>query len=380
MHELSGTIVRNLREFSSCLGANFGPLAPKSTKGLDPSPDARGADDGRCTHGGWRLRPALPRLLGVAVAIALGPAAAAGAHGVTAMITPPAIPVVEDSGFPMVFSGDVTSLGPGGGYIRARIRPAGGPPCAPDENADPGTAVDFGGAFADSIEGPFRSVGSYVADEPRDYLICAWVLDALGETGPPSAAMVTVRPPVLRIAIRAPATARTGRPFTVRVDYQAEVPRYLTVLVVRSPGCSRSGDALLGLTVDSGVVADDAEVSGIGSLTSTVRLARPGRHLVCGFLDENISGSAVAQLVAPAATVAVARPLPRLRSCGSAGGRRAIHSVRARSVPCAAAKRLARRWGARRAPRRVGAYRCVARSGAVTCTGGAAQVRFRYRR
>jgi hypothetical protein len=320
-------------------------------------------------------------LVGLVVVGMLAPAASARAHGVTATITPPPGPVVEDSGFAIVFSGDVTSLGAGGGYIQARIRPAGGPPCAPNQGDDPGDRVDFGGALADSIDGPFRSTGSYVADDPRDYVICAWVLDGLGESGPPSTARVTVRPPALRITATAPSNVRRGVPFAVAVAYLAEVPRYLSIVVVRATNCSISADALLGISAAPAILVDGKEVSGIGALTAGVRAEEEGTYLVCGFLDENIYGVAAAQLVQQLATVTVARPAATFRACGDVGGRRHIRNVRARSVSCRNAKALARRWGQRaRAPRTLGSYRCRASSGIVTCTAGSRQVRFRFGR
>jgi hypothetical protein len=193
------------------------------------------------------------------------------------------------------------------------------------------------------VKGAFSVAGRYTPDAPGEYLVCAWIQDEFGASGPPVAASMTVRPPVLRIAASAPAGVSRGVPFEVTVDYQAEVPRYLTVLVVRAPRCPISSRTLGAIFGQPAVVADNVEVSGAGSATGTVE--------------------------------------PVFRTCAGVGGRRHIRRVQASNVSCAAARSLARRWGARRrAPRRIGAYRCFARSGRVTCTAGTAQVRFYFGR
>lgn len=317
---------------------------------------------------------------GVGLIVALGAMASASpasAHDVRASITPPPGAAVEDSEFAIQFSGDMSSLRYGEGYLSARIRPGTQTPCATSESADPGDPVSLNGPVR--IEGAFNIAGRYTADAPGDFLICVWVLGEGLQSGPPTAATMTVRPPVLRITAAAPGRVAIGDPFEVTVDYEAEVPRYLTVLVrpaTRCPVASRNLGAIFGQPT---IVADNAEVVGPGSLTHTIRLARAGTYVVCGYLDKRALGSAVAQLNVKAATITV--PGPAFRACGSAGGRRHIRDVRARNLSCAAARSLARRWGARRpAPRRLGTYRCFARRGSVTCTAGQAQARFRYAR
>ncbi len=318
------------------------------------------------------------RLIVILVVATIAPAAPASAHGVTATITPPAVPVVEDSAFPIEFAGDVSSLPYGEGYVEARIRAGVQTPCAATELQDPGAHVLVGPPGANHVHGAFSVVGSYEPDEPGEYLICAWIVDGLNESGPPVATTMTVRPPVLRLAATAPAGAKIGEPFTVTVDYEAEVSRFLTVLILRGTRCPLASRILGAIFGQPAIVADNAEVVGPGSATRTVRLPRAGTYAVCGYLDEQVLGSERADLVVKAATVVVE---PLFRACASVGGRRQIHGVRARDVSCVAARSVARRWGApRRAPRRVGAYRCFARSGSVTCTAGSAQVRFRYAR
>ena len=322
------------------------------------------------------------RLIVLVALATVAPASAASGHAVTTTITPPAAAPSEDSAFTIGFTGDVTSLPDGEGYVEARIRPGTRVPCAATERDDPGEAVLFRPILSNRVLGAFSISGSYVADTPGDYLICAWVEDEYGESGPPVAATMTVRRPTLQITATAPANVRPGAAFAVTVDYAAEVPRYLTVLVVNASNCSVSVRDLRLMTASPVVVVPgDIPVSGTGSVTASVRLERAGTYLVCGFLDEYLFGSSAAQLAVRAATIVVGRPAPAFRACGAIGGRRHIRDVRARAVSCRSARALARRWGrARPVPRRLGAYRCVARSRRVTCTAGEAQVRFRFGR
>ena len=319
----------------------------------------------------------------VLVALAtVAPSATASAHAIRATITPPAVAPAEDSAFTIQFSGDVTTLPDGEGYVEARIRRGTRTPCAATELEDPGDGVSFRPILSNRVLGAFSISGDYTADAPGDYLICAWVEDEYGVSGPPTSATMSVRPPALRITASAPASASPGSTFAVTVDYEAEVPRYLTVLVVRASSCSINARELRRLAADPIVVAPgDTPLSGTGTLMASVRLDRAGVYLVCGFFDEYFFGSSAAQLVARAATVVVGSPPAASRACGDVGGRRHIRDVRARDVSCRSARALARRWGrGRPAPRRLDAYRCAARSGRVTCIAGSAQVRFRFGR
>lgn len=320
------------------------------------------------------------RRLFVVVALALlVPAGEASAHAIAPTIVPPTSTPPEDSGFVIGFSADVTSLSSGDGYLYARIRPSGGVPCAPNPDSDPGDTIYLDGSSSRRVSGRFSLNGSYVAAAPGDYLICAWIEDGYEEWGPAGSATVSVRAPVQQIIVSAPSSVRRGTPFTVTVNYQAEVPRYLTVLVVRASSCSVSSDAVRGISTRTIEIADDAAISGIGTLSGTARLDDAGTYLVCGFLEESSFGNAAAQFVMPAAPVVVRPPGARSRSCGNVGGPKRVRNVRARNVGCRSAKALARRWGNRRpAPRRLGSYRCVARSGKVTCSSNSARVSFRF--
>jgi hypothetical protein len=321
----------------------------------------------------WRRMTAA---IGVVALGALAQAAPAGAHDVTAAIAPPAAVAVEDAQFAVGFAGDVTTLPNGEGYVEARIRSGVRTPCAATELADPGDPIIIAPPGARHVKGAFSLAGRYTADAPGEYLICVWIQDAFGASGPPTAATMTVRAPVLRLGASVPARVAPGAPFQVAVDYQAEVPRFLTVLVIHATRCPVTSRTLGAIFGQPAIVADNVEVSGPGSAARTLRLAKAGTYVVCGYLDKRFLGSSVAQLAVKAATVVVVAPF---RSCASPGGRRHITAVRARGVSCVAARSLALRWGARRrAPRRLGAYRCFARSGRVTCTAGTAQVRFRF--
>jgi hypothetical protein len=288
------------------------------------------------------------RAIALVVLGAIMPVAQAGAHDVTATIAPPPTAAVEDSAFAIGFAGDVTALRDGDGYVEARIRPGVQAPCAATERQDPGDPVLFSPPAYGRVSGAFSVVGSYVADEPGEYRICAWIEDEFAASGPPVSTTVTVRPPVLRLTATAPRRVSIGEPFAITVDYQAEVSRYLTVLVVRGTRCAITSRNLGAISGQPAIVADDVEVTGPGSVTGTLRVAQAGTYAVCAYLDELFLGSKQADLVVKAATIAVVSPRPAFRACANVGGRRHIRHVRAHNVSCGAARSLARRWGARR--------------------------------
>jgi hypothetical protein len=324
---------------------------------------------------------ALRRRLLILVSVAtMLPTAAASAHSVAPTIKPPASPPVEDSGFPIVFTGDTTGLSHDGNTLIANIRRAGGTPCPPTPSSDTGDRV----VNSDFSKGPFSIAGTYVAPSAGDYLICAWIEDGIfDDYGPPASATMTVRPAALLVTATAPANVRTGTPFAVGVNYQAEVARDLTVVVVAAPNCSVSSKALRSISTSTFDVADRQNVSGVGALTpGAVRIDKAGTYLVCAFLEEDSAPEgAVAQYVVQAATIVVSSPPVMVHSCGNVGGRRHIKNVRARGLTCVRAKSLARQWGNRRhAPRQLGLYRCFTRSRNVTCTAGIKQVKFRFGR
>jgi hypothetical protein len=322
--------------------------------------------------------PAVRAFLIVLGLAAILPAATANAHSITPAITLPASPPVEDSGFAIGFTGNTTSLPDGYGYLYARIRPAGGTPCAPTYDTDPGTRL----LSIEQVTGNFSNVATYTPPAAADYLVCAWIEDRFtSDSGPPASAVVTVRPAILQIATVAPSRVNVGVPFAVTVNYRSEVPRFLTVLVARATSCSVSSEAFRGTTTGAVEVADDLAASGSGTTSGTVRLDTPGLYLVCGYLEEEQFGSAAAQYVAPAVAIVVSRPAP-VRKCRAVGGRRHIRAVRARAVSCAGARTLARQWGLRRrAPSQLGVYRCSAAHRVVTCTASASrQVKFTFGR
>ena len=188
---------------------------------------------------------------------------------------------------------------------------------------------------------------------------------------------MSVRAPELRIDMAAPASVNVGRPFEVTVDYFAEVPRYLSVVVARASSCSISSSALKGISSSFLSVSDEQELSGSGEIRGAVRFDEPGTYLVCGFFEKTSSGAAQYAAVGP--RVVVQAPA-RFRRCGSAGGRRHITNVRAKVTSCSAAKTLARRWG--RSPRkRVGSFSCAVRVRVVSCRASNGQrVTFLIRR
>jgi hypothetical protein len=306
--------------------------------------------------------------------LAFLPATAAAA---SLAIVPPASPPAEDSGFPIVASGTADGFADGDAELTAKIRPAGAP-CAPRPEDDSGDRID--GLNRVLVAGTFSLTGSQVLRTAGNYVICAWLEEEccapVARVGPVSVTMA-VRVPQLTIGMRAPASVTVGQPFEVTVDYFAEVPRYLSVVVARASSCSISGSALKGISTNYQNVSNEQELSGSGTIRGAVRFDEPGTYLVCGFFETTSSGAAQYAAAGPRVVV---KARARTRSCGSAGGRRHITNVRAKVTSCSAAKTLARRWGTR-PKRRVGSFSCSTRGRVVTCTAGAGQrVTFLFRR
>ena len=190
-------------------------------------------------------------------------------------------------------------------------------------------------------------------------------------------ATIAVRAPQLTIGMAAPGSVNVGQPFEVTVDYFAEVPRYLSVVVARASSCSISSSALQGISSSYLDVSDEQELSGSGTIRGAVRFDEPGTYLVCGFFEKTSSGAAQYASAGPRVVV---KARARTRSCGTAGGRRHVTNVRAKATSCSAAKTLARRWGMR-PKKRVGSFSCSIRARVVTCTaGGGQRVTFLFRR
>ena len=306
--------------------------------------------------------------------LAFTPSTAAAA---SLAIAPPASPPSEDSGFAIVVSGTSDGFADGDAELIVKIRPAGAP-CAPAPEDDSGDRID--GLNYVLVEGTFSRTGSHVLPTAGNYVICGWLEEdccsPVARVGPVSVTMA-VRAPQLTIGLRAPVSVSVGQPFEVTVEYFAEVPRYLSVVVARASSCSISSSALKAISSSYLNVSDEQELSGSGTIRGAVRFDEPGTYLVCGFFEKSLSGAAQYAVAGPAVVV---KARARTRGCGSAGGRRHITNVRAKVMSCSAAKTLARRWGAR-PKRRVGSFSCSTRGRLVTCRAGAGKrVTFLFRR
>ncbi|MGH2900285.1 MAG: hypothetical protein ACRDMZ_16545, partial [Solirubrobacteraceae bacterium] len=299
----------------------------------------------------------------------------ASAGAASLAVSAPAAPPSEDSGFAVIVTGSADGFRDNDAYLTAKIRPAGAA-CAPVPEDDSGARID--GVRSELVRGAFTITASHVLADQGSYVICAWLeedccLSPSLRIGPISTLMA-IRPPQLLIAMAAPARVTVGQPFEVSVNYFAEVPRALSVIVARASSCSISSSALKGISSSVASVSDAVSVSGAASIRGALRIDERGTYLICGFFERSSAGVAQYAAVGPRVLVSARA---RLRSCGNVGGRRHITKVRARSVSCGSAKALARRWG-RRPGKRVGSFACRVRSRLVTCTGvSGARVSFR---
>lgn len=113
-----------------------------------------------------------------------------------------------------------------------------GVPCAPDPEADVGTAIIAPEIWTPpSAAGPFEGSGNYTPPSTGAYTICGWLIgyDPNGlanSQGPITASNSTsldVRAPNISLALNLPRPARVGKPFAVNVHINSEVPRELVV-------------------------------------------------------------------------------------------------------------------------------------------------------
>ncbi len=236
------------------------------------------------------MRAPFPVLLAATVVLALSPAVAQAAVGVTIGPDP-----LEDRAITFVGTGDVA-----GTKLYAKVRPA-GVPCAPVYKGETGTDV----FFAD----PIGTQSIKTIDDPGTYVICAYLQQFSGDNSAASAATVplNVRPNNATIAIAVPRVANPGAGIPVTFAGTTEIGRELYAKTkpagAGACGQSRGADPSTD-TIASGLPASAA--------FATPRLAgpfrSPGQYLVCAWIQEGF-GDAVAEAAA-SAVINVVPPLP----------------------------------------------------------------------
>ncbi len=166
-----------------------------------------------------------------------------------------------------------------------------GIPCAPDPEADVGTAIVAPEIWTlPSAAGPFEGSGNYAPPSTGAYTMCGWVMrydpnGVANSRGPITASSATpldVRAPKVSLALSLPYPARAGKSFALNVRITSEVPRELVVedAPLGRHGCpvnpaAGSGEHLIETEIDGGPWVKHFNV---GPMLA-------GRHLFCAWGD-----------------------------------------------------------------------------------------------
>jgi PASTA domain len=175
-------------------------------------------------------------------------------------------------------------------------RAAGGAPCAPSASSDAGSPYfnDFSGDQFNgtSVNGNFKLVKTGVWGTPGTFLFCIWLAPSDSAAVTPISQTVTFREPTGTIsASLTPASPSPGQPATVTIIGSSEAPEqvYATVRPAGGSSCSPSYSADTGTSL-----VDGYSVNGSFSTQTTVTENTPGTYLICLWLADSSSGTAIA--------------------------------------------------------------------------------------
>lgn len=194
------------------------------------------------------MRSSLPRrALGLAALAAAGALSTAG----TALADTATLTFLDHTGkddpalsLPRVatISGNVS----GASTVYVKYRAAGGAPCAPTADADPGRPFEgYWGATAPSVNGDFSLASTKTWRTPGDAMFCIWLSrgDASSVT-PPITVTATIRRPTGTVrAVQVPSRARAHQRFAVTVRGTSEAPAAVYALVVNGGSRVRTAPA-----------------------------------------------------------------------------------------------------------------------------------------
>jgi hypothetical protein len=166
-----------------------------------------------------------------------------------------------------------------------------GIPCAPDPEADEGTAIVSPEIWTlPSAAGQFEGSGNYTPPSSGGYTMCGWVIrydpsgvaNSRGVITASSATPLDVRAPKISLALSLPRPAQLGKSFAVNARITSEVPREL--VVEEAPSGSRrcpvnpsagSGEHLIDTEIDGGPWVKRLNVEPLPA----------GRQLFCAWAD-----------------------------------------------------------------------------------------------
>jgi hypothetical protein len=166
-----------------------------------------------------------------------------------------------------------------------------GSPCAPDPEADVGTAIMSPEIWTPpSAAGPFEGSGNDTPPSTGAYTMCGWVIrydpnvvaNGRGAITASISTPLDVRAPNISMALSLPHPAQAGKPFALNVHITSEVPRELVVedTPLGSPRCpvnpaAGSGERLIETEIDGGPWVKRFNAEPLPA----------GRHLFCAWAD-----------------------------------------------------------------------------------------------
>lgn len=167
------------------------------------------------------------------------------------------------------------------------VKPAGGPGCGANYDADGGIGALYRGPGV----GPYSETTNWTFQRAGSYLLCAWISDTSQNGNPVIASTsqtIAVRMPHLSLSIAAPATVLRGRTFQVVTTAQTEAERDVEVDLLHDTGrgCPANSQAA-GSTTNRIFVFGDSILGGPTTETRNEQLSITGPYLLCGYVDYN---------------------------------------------------------------------------------------------
>ena len=215
--------------------------------------------------------------------------------------------------------------------LYVKIRPAGGPACAPSRSSDPGTAVP-GGAFSGfgggtsigTIPSGQNTLSSVVTfTQPGEFQYCGWLYSDPGTFGTPvllataSGAYRVATPFGAITSVEAPNPAPVGTSFLVRISGRTDVARrlYTAIRPASQPACATSPS--LDVSDGDGTLTRRGDVLGSFAETFEVDLERAGTWRLCSWIAS--SSGDLTPLGVNDTLVTAGTPVPAVSNLAGAG-------------------------------------------------------------
>ena len=235
------------------------------------------------------------------------------------------------AGVPRVFT--VSGTAAVSEYLFMKQRPAGGAPCGPSANTDPGSTLTgfYDDFWSKPVTGAFSLPVARTWNTPGTFLFCIWLASSNTAVSTPISQVITFRSPTGTISATVnPVIPRPGQDAQVTVTGASEAPEYVYAKVRAAGGApcaptfqSDSGDSVI----------NSAAVNGAFSQQATVNEDTPGSYVLCLWLAS--SSEDTAPIAGPQAVpFSVVQPPAKVKAASvlNCTTQRHVGSVRARFV------------------------------------------------